>query len=161
MHKLRFISVILFNFALACAPAIAASDSGVLKISSAFAPEAPPVAPVMAGYLTLGNPGSKPITITASHSKAFRKVEIHRMKMENGMMHMERQPTLEIPAHSKVRLEPGGYHLMLIGPKKHLQAGDKIAVVLEFKSGKRQSISLPVIKPDTGAKAKHHHSMQD
>jgi len=159
MHTFRFIFVTLFGFALSISPSIVAADSGVLRISSAYAPEAPPVAPVMAGYLTMDNPSGKPVIITGSSSQAFKKVEIHSMLMENGMMSMERQSTLTIPANGTVKLEPGGYHLMLIGPKKRLQAGEKIDVLFKFKSGKRQSVSLPVLKPDSVMKT-HSHSMQ-
>ncbi len=117
-----------------------------LRIENGYVPEAPPVAPVMAGYLTLVNTTNQPITITASRSDEFKRVEIHNMMMHDGMMHMEKQDRLTIPAHAKVSLEPGGYHLMLINPRRAFRAGEKIKITFVLSSGKQQTVILPVKK---------------
>lgn len=118
--------------------------SAELEIKNAYAPEAPPVAPVMAGYMTLLNHSTTDITITALKSSAFDQVELHSMSMKDGMMHMEQQHTFTIPAKGQRLLEPGGYHLMLIKPKKILRAGDSIDVSFSYKDKTSQKIIFKV-----------------
>ncbi|MGI9283810.1 MAG: copper chaperone PCu(A)C, partial [Pseudomonadales bacterium] len=40
--------------------------------------------------------------------------------------------------------EPGGKHLMLMGPLQHLTRGQKVDMSLIFKSGKKQTVSVKV-----------------
>ena len=41
--------------------------------------------------------------------------ELHRTTIENEVMKMEPVPVIEVPARGSVALEPGGYHIMLMG----------------------------------------------
>ncbi len=134
-------SIIVFTLALLLSLPLSASE---LHVEKAYVPEAPPVAPVMAGYLDLVNPTSSPITITGVQSPMFEQVEIHSMSMKDSMMHMEQLKQLTIPAHGKVSLDPGGYHLMLIKPKKAFHSGDMIGITLLLANGEKISLKLPV-----------------
>ena len=40
---------------------------------------------------------------------------------------------LVIPPGQTVKLEPGGYHLMIIGPKQAFKVGDHIPATLRFE----------------------------
>ena len=42
---------------------------------------------------------------------------------------------IKIPAHGKIVLGEGGYHIMLIGLKKPVNKGDIVAITLHFKEG--------------------------
>jgi periplasmic copper chaperone A len=70
--------------------------------------------------------------------------EIHEMKMEAGVMKMAAVPALDLPAGKVVELKPGGYHLMFMGLKQALKAGDTVPVTLtvEGKDGKKESLDL-------------------
>jgi copper(I)-binding protein len=118
--------------------------SAELEIKNARAPEAPPVAPVMAGYMTILNHSNSDVTITAIKSSAFDRVELHSMSMKDGMMHMEQQHTFTIPAKGQRLLEPGGYHLMLIKPKKILRAGDSVDLSFSYQDKTSQKFSFKV-----------------
>lgn len=119
----------------------------------------PPVAKVLAGYLELRNSGDKPLVITGAYSPVFRLVEIHRSEMHNGMMRMIRVPRLAVPAHGKITLAPGGYHLMLIDPKKPLMPGDSIKMTFILDSGKTFDVTMPVRKSESGGMMMHDHDM--
>lgn len=136
---------------------LAQAAAPVLEVQDARVPEAPPVAPVLAGYLTLINPSAAPVTITAARSPEFAKVEIHEMRMADGMMSMKQLPALTIPPHGRVVLEPGGLHLMLIKPKQRLRAGDMITINLELEDGRSQFVQLPVQTPAADDTTHHHH----
>ncbi|HID48492.1 MAG TPA: copper chaperone PCu(A)C, partial [Chromatiales bacterium] len=67
-------------------PAVQAAPS--LAARNAWVAEGPPVASVLAGYLILENPGPRDIAITAARCPEFQAVEIHEMRMMDGMMEM-------------------------------------------------------------------------
>ena len=118
----------------------------VLKISNGFSPEAPPVAKILAAYMTLSNPGNAEVVITSASSPDFDKVEIHSMEMKNGMMHMVEQKELRIGSKDELTLEPGELHMMLINKQRNLKDGDTIKITITFDNGQTQTFSLPVRK---------------
>jgi copper(I)-binding protein len=72
------------------------------------------------------------------------------MAMEGNVMKMRAVPALDLPAGKAVELKPGGYHLMLMGLKNELKAGDTVPVtlVVEGADGKRETIELKApVKP--------------
>ncbi len=148
-HVFRALLALLFLIS-------AAAEAATLRIHDAYVPEGPPVAPVLAGYLVIENPGTKPVRITGASSDGFAAVEIHEMRMKDGMMEMKRLPVLTIPAGGRVELAPGVLHLMLIKPHKAYRAGDKIRVTLKLDDGSTQVVTLPVKAADSGHDHPHH-----
>jgi periplasmic copper chaperone A len=71
-------------------------------------------------------------------------VEIHEMSMDGSVMKMRAVASIELPAGRMVKLEPGGYHIMLMGLKQPLKAGDKVPVtlVVEGAANKRETIQI-------------------
>lgn len=116
---------------------------GDLTVSAAWARVAPPTATVMAGYLTLANPGDEAVTVTAASSPSFERVEMHDMTHENGVMKMRKLDQIEIAPGGKAELAPGGRHLMLIRPKRAFAAGDQIELTL-LCGEHAQTVTLPV-----------------
>ncbi|HWY24232.1 MAG TPA: copper chaperone PCu(A)C [Nevskia sp.] len=114
------------------------ADCKGLKVEDAWIPQAPPVAPVLAGYARLVNGGGKPIHIDAVEGADFGSVELHQMSMENGMMQMRPLHGLDVPAHGGVTLADGGKHLMLMNPRHPFKAGDSATLV--FRCGKRTTL---------------------
>lgn len=125
-----------------CLPVFAAE----LEAIKVRIPEAPPVAPVMAGYMTLVNHSNTDVTITALQSSLFKSVELHSMSMKDGMMHMEQLNSFTIPAKAQRLLEPGGFHLMLINPKKPIPAGTAIDITFNYQDKTSQRFSFTVEK---------------
>jgi periplasmic copper chaperone A len=77
-------------------------------------------------YMTLDNKSGTPDRLTGGSSDVADKLQIHEMKVENGVMQMrEIAGGLPIPAGGSVVFKPGSYHMMLIGLKKPLTAGEK------------------------------------
>lgn len=128
-----------------------------LQVENPWIPEAPPVSTVLAGYVTLVNPGDNAATIEAVSSDAFERIEIHRTVMQQGMARMEPQDTLTIPAHDRVQLKPGGLHLMLIKPKQALKNGDQVDLDLKLGSGDTITTRFVVKRSTADADAHQHH----
>ena len=97
-----------------------------------------------AGYFSLLNVSSSPVSLVAIKTSSYEKVEIHEMTHVNGLMKMAEIDSLDIAPGEKVTLEPGGKHLMLINPRKTIKAGGSVRLKLIFKSGKIQVIDIPI-----------------
>lgn len=115
-----------------------------LEIKDAWSPEAPPVAKVMAGYMTIKNVSDHEIKIVSLKSKLFKKVEIHLMDMSGGMMRMIRQDNLSIKPHAQIKLTPGVLHMMLIDPKKPIKTGSVIPVTFILDNNEKITTRIPV-----------------
>jgi len=139
--------------ALTAAPALAAAG---LSAHEPWVREAPPMARMLAGYVTLKNATGQPVTITGAESPAFGAVELHRSVIKNGVAHMIKQDHVTVPAHGKFSFEPGGYHLMLMQPKHPLKAGDNVKMTLRLKDGRTLSFTMPVRKANGGAMHMNH-----
>jgi len=65
---------------------------------------------------------------------------IHRTVVKGGMAGMEHAPQVELTPNASLIFSPGGYHLMLMNPRRALHAGDRVYINLEFRGG----VVLPV-----------------
>lgn len=72
--------------------------------------------------------------LVAAESPAAAAVEIHEMRMAGDVARMRQIPRLEIPWSAVLKLQPGGYHLMLMGLKQPLKAGEYVPIKLRFES---------------------------
>ncbi len=122
--------------------------AGKVQVHDAWIPEAPPVAKVMAAYMTIENTGSKPITITGISCDAFGMVMMHKTVTENGMSRMIHLDNLTVAPKSKAVFKRGGMHVMLMDPKHSFKVGDKVSLTLVTAD----KIKIPftaVVKPAT------------
>ncbi|MBV1911299.1 MAG: copper chaperone PCu(A)C [Kangiellaceae bacterium] len=97
-----------------------------------------------AGYFTLVNVSEKSQILESISTESYDKVEIHQMTHINGLMKMSEIDSLEIAANGKVKLAPGGKHLMLIGPKTNIKSGGSVELKLKFSGNQIQVINLPI-----------------
>lgn len=107
-------------------------------------------------YLTLCTAGA-PDALLRATSPAAATVELHETtRSADGVASM--QPSDEAPLIPGVptRLTPGGTHLMLIGLIAPIEAGMKVPLTLEFRSGATVAIEA---EARDGAKGQdgHHH----
>lgn len=61
--------------------------------------------------------------------------EIHETQMQNDVMRMRPIESITVAAGEMVALEPGSYHIMLMGLETTLVEGDSLALTLVFASG--------------------------
>ena len=98
-----------------------------------------------AAYFTISNHTASPDTLLSISSDVAQLVEIHEsFEMEDGMMGMRETETLEIQAGSVVRLEPGGYHIMLIRLNETLEIGDQFDLTLHFSQKGEEIVQVTV-----------------
>jgi copper(I)-binding protein len=108
---------------------------------------APPESPVRAGYLELVNGGRSVIVIDTVASPAFGAAEIHEMRDVDGVARMRRLTRLDLPPGERMKLQPGGIHLMLFRPTQPLEDGAQVTVELSGPDGARTNATLTVGDP--------------
>jgi copper(I)-binding protein len=133
-------------FALALNPAHAGDyKAGSLDISNPWSRATPKGSSVAAGYMTIKNTGSTPDRLVEGSSDVASKFEVHEMKMENGVAKMRPvKGGLEIKPGETVELKPGSYHIMFVGLKKPLSAGDHVKATLVFEKAGTVSVDYDV-----------------
>jgi periplasmic copper chaperone A len=142
----------LFKFAYAVVlicctfPAFAqGTGNPSIEVEQPWARATPNAARTGAVYVTLDNKSSSADRLTGGSSDVADKVQIHEMSMTNGTMQMrELANGLAIPAGGTVVLKPGSYHIMLIGLKKPLKAGETVPLTLTFAKAGKVSVKVPV-----------------
>lgn len=116
-----------------------------VAVTDAWARATVPGQDVGAAYMNLKS--DQAAKLVAIKTPVADSVEIHEMSMKNGVMKMRMQEALDLPAGQTVKLEPGGFHLMLIDLKKPLKAGDKIELSLSLKDAKGKLTSKKITVP--------------
>ena len=122
-------------------------DPAVSQVLDAFV-VAPVTGSPTAMYLTVTNPSDAPDTLTTVETTAAERVELHRTVKHGAMLHMAPAGAIELPARGQIRLEPGGYHVMLIGIEAALSPGDTIEAALILGRGGRVEFLACVVTYD-------------
>ena len=115
-----------------------------VEIDGAYARASIPNVPNSAAFFVIKNNSDKDIAITSANSDIAEKNELHTHIKENEMMKMMKIEKLVVPAKSSLELKSGGDHVMLMGLKKELKAGDEINLELSFSDGDKKNIKVPV-----------------
>ena len=119
------------------------SQVGQIKIESAYTRATVPGQKVAGGFMKIIDQGAADQLISAS-SPVADEVQLHTMSMEGNTMQMRQVKAIDVPATGVVELKPGGLHLMFMGIKTPLNAGDLIPVKLKFAKAGEVEVKLPV-----------------
>jgi hypothetical protein len=97
--------------------------------------------------------------LVRARSPVAQVVEIHEMTMSGTVMRMRAIAGLDLPAGRAVALTPGGYHLMLLGLRGPLKAGETVPIRLEFRdrAGKRHSLEVKAVARPLHEAGHEHH----
>ena len=142
MNKIKYF---LSFLALSCLLTACEVNNKVAVIDS-WARANAPGQTVGAAYMTFIS--AQDSTFVKAETTIASSVEIHSMKMNDGVMKMRMLNELPLSAGKPEKLAPGGFHLMLFDLKKQLVAGENIDLTLTFKdsAGKltQQQLVLPI-----------------
>ncbi len=133
---------ILLTSAL-CIAAVAAHGQNTVKVENVWA--RPTVAGQSGGggflKITGGAAADRLVSASAPVSKV---VELHKMEMDGNVMRMREVPGIDVPAGTEVQLKPGGLHIMFIGLKQTLKAGDSFPMTLKFEKAGEVKVEVKV-----------------
>ena len=132
---------------LALTSALAADYKvGSVVVADPWSNATPKGATVGAGYMKITNNGTVPDRLVGGATESASKLEVHEMKMENGVMKMRPvQGGLTINPGQTVDLSPDTYHVMFEGLKKPLVAGDHVKASLAFEKAGTVNIEYDVL----------------
>ncbi len=126
----------------ACSLPAVAADSNALRVENPYARAVPPTAQNSGAFMVLRNDSDQPIKVVDAESDVSKVTELHTHIHDKGVMRMRRVESIEVPAHGTVALQPGGYHVMLIGLEHPLKPGDPVHIDLTLGDGSKESIDL-------------------
>ena len=154
-NSLCLSKIILFCF-LISEPALSSS----LMIEGAFARASSGHGKNSAAYLSIHNHSPNDDYLIDAKTNIAAMTSIHNHINDKGIMKMRAVKQIVIPGDGSIRLQPGGFHIMLMGLKKPLVEGDKFDLKLVFKNAGNIMCSIIVKKVHAmghGKKMKHMH----
>jgi hypothetical protein len=119
-------------------------DKEGMLVHQAWVRAVPPTSTMSAAYMVLQNNSADDDHLVSADSDVAKAVELHNVRQKEGMMEMYQVKSIGIPAGGSQALKPGAYHVMLIGLKKPLKAGDEVALTLNFMHAGAIEIKAPV-----------------
>ena len=141
----------LVVFAMCCAcSAVARADITVV---------APWVRGVVPGQTATGAfmtiRSTEATTLVGASSPAADSVQLHQMSVDNGTMRMRPVESVAIAPHGHLDLQPGSYHLMIVGLNRSLVTGDTVPLTLRFRDpdGRERSTQVQAEVRDLTASA--------
>lgn len=150
-------SILAFSVALATGSLAGAQQysAGQLHIESPYARATVPHQKSGGAYVTLENKGNQADRLTGAITPVAESVEVHTMSMDGNVMKMREAGSIELKPSAKIEMKPGqGYHLMLIGLRQTLKAGDRFPLTLTFEKAGKVEVSVEV--RDMSGKAGGH-----
>ncbi len=163
LRSLSFVSVCL-SICILSSGAVLAHEyrAGDIQIDHPYARATMPGQTSGGAYLTLENKGKQGDALISAQSPAAQSVEIHTMSMTaDNVMRMREVNSIELKPQEKIVMQPGnGYHIMLLGLKAPLKAGDKLPLTLTFKKAGKVETSISVEEnkaKNADAKQEEHH----
>lgn len=128
--------------------------AGTITIGHPYARATAAGQPTGGGFMKFVNAGGNDKLLSAS-AEVSKSVELHEMKMEGDVMKMRQVDGIELQAGKTVELRPGGYHVMFIGLKAPLKAGDKFPMKLKFEKAGVVTVEVKVEAPGADQGMKH------
>src|SRR4051794_26137367 len=109
-----------------------------------------------AGFLAIANRGTLPDRLVGASTPVARVTEIHTHIREGDVLRMRPVEAVDLPPGGTVTLQPGGFHLMMIGLKDPLIQGQSVPLTLRFERAGEVKVMLAV--QPAGARGPMAHS---
>lgn len=100
-----------------------------------------------AAYLTILNKDDRPATLVALETPVAGRAEVHRTVKKGDVMKMAPAGPIEVPAGGSIRMEPGGYHVMLVDLVRPIEKGETLKLTLRFANASPIAVFVPVLGP--------------
>ncbi|MEG2794130.1 MAG: copper chaperone PCu(A)C [Pseudomonas sp.] len=130
--------------------------SAQTKVDDAWVRATVPSQSASGAFMTLtADSDSKLLSVK---SPVAKDVQIHEMSMKDDVMRMGPVDSVALPAGQAVKLDPEGYHVMLMGLKDQIKEGDQVPLTLtvEDAKGQKQDIQIKAPARSLGSADGHH-----
>lgn len=136
------------------ASAPANAKAGEITVEQPFARATP--AKVGGVFLVLKNSAAMADKLVKAASPIAENVELHTHIKDGDAMRMRAVDSIPVPANGQTALEPGGYHIMLIGLKQALKEGGSFPLTLTFEKAGSVTVTVPVQKAGASSGSGSH-----
>lgn len=100
-----------------------------------------------AAFVVLQNDSDADVQVTSASTDMSDESELHEVIEQNGEMVMQQaEGGLTIPAGGSLELEPGGFHIMILGLSDDVVVGETYAVTLTMDDD--SEVTFDVIAKD-------------
>jgi periplasmic copper chaperone A len=100
-----------------------------------------------AAYMVLHNLTDEADRLVSVTTDAAESAGMHITQTENDIATMRPVDSIEVPPQGQTELMPGGLHIMLVGLKHELKAGDKVKLTLQFEKAGTVDVQAEVRAP--------------
>lgn len=125
------------------ASGLRAAETGGIAVENAWARPTIGAGLTSAAYFTVTDKDARDRLVSASTPVAAI-AELHETIDDKGVMKMRKADGLALEPGKPARLAPGGYHLMLMGLKQPLKAGDTFPLTLRFEHAPEMTVNVAV-----------------
>lgn len=95
-------------------------------------------------FMELINNSDTPRELIAATSPVASQIQLHKTIDYNGKMRMQKINSITIKKESEKELQPGGFHVMLIGLKSELVKNNSIPITLIFNDGSWKKVQAKI-----------------
>ena len=95
----------------------------------------PPGMKMTAGFGVLTNGTDKAIELVSFASPSFQSVSLHLSQEIDGVSSMTGVDSLTLQPGETVEMMPGGYHLMMMGPRQSMSPGNQVLIQMTSAAG--------------------------
>lgn len=139
---MKAIRTVLLVAGFVFAAAAASAQPRQLQIDNAWSRATPGKSDIGAAYVTIRSPTAD--RLIGASTPLANKAELHTMEMSGMVMKMRPIAGIDIPAGQPVTLGPGGMHIMLMGLKEPLKAGQSFPLTLTFQKAGPRTVTVAV-----------------
>jgi copper(I)-binding protein len=146
----RVFAAVAAASALFAPPVLAASPPGVIlaaddgvMVEDAWARASAGAATTGAAYVTLKG-GTQADSLVAVSTPIAATAEVHETVNDHGVMKMRPAGPIPVPPGQMVTFAPGGNHIMLMGLKQKLVAGQSFPLTLTFAHAAPVTVDVKV-----------------
>ena len=101
-------------------------------------------ASLTAGYAVITNDGDENVTLSLKSVPGFKAVETHQTLEKDGRAAMRKVESFIVPARGRLKLIPGGNHIMLFDPLREFKLNELVDA--EFiVNEKAQKIKMKIV----------------
>ena len=113
------------------------------RVEHAWARASAGNATVAAAYMTVTDNG-RPDRLIGVSTPVAAEAQLHETIDDHGVMKMRLLDGVALEPGKPVTFKPGGYHVMLIGLKSPLKAGDSFPLTLTFEQAHPITVTVKV-----------------
>ena len=128
------------------APVAKAATKEKVSISGAWVRPSMMGKDMTAGYMKVKVTGTSDTLTKVAVPMSIGMAELHETVMVDGSMGMREVKQIVVAKGATLVLEPGGYHIMLMGLKSPITVGQKVPITLTFKKMGAVKVTAPAVE---------------